>query len=136
MADAPIVRLLDHEADAGYLLEWRKRDGEWEARSPGSTSPSSATEAACRSTRLGSPAERRMTADGRVLLFIIIAFTFIAVGRHFQRTVYAWRLWKDTVARLLDLKTGAWASVRLMIKVAIFAAVVFWVVINLNYFVT
>lgn len=32
MADAPIVRLLDHPADAGYLLEWRKTGDAWEAR--------------------------------------------------------------------------------------------------------
>ncbi|MFI7705696.1 hypothetical protein [Nonomuraea sp. NPDC049480] len=32
MADAPIVRLLDHPSEAGYLLEWRKTGEGWEAR--------------------------------------------------------------------------------------------------------
>jgi hypothetical protein len=29
---APIVRLLDHLSEVGYLLEWRKVGEEWQAR--------------------------------------------------------------------------------------------------------
>lgn len=75
-----------------------------------------------------------MPADGRLILLIIIAFVFIAVGRHFQRTVDAWAAWKDTVAKIPGLRSGAWANVRLMIKIGLFAALVFWIVANINYF--
>lgn len=32
MQDLPIVRLIDHPADAGYLREWRRSADGWEAR--------------------------------------------------------------------------------------------------------
>lgn len=76
-----------------------------------------------------------MTADGRVLLIIIIAGVFILVGRKIQQMLDMWQKWRLTVASIPGLRSAAWGGVRTMAKVGVAAAVVLWVVVNLNYFV-
>ncbi|GAA3469821.1 hypothetical protein [Nonomuraea roseola] len=64
------------------------------------------------------------SADGRVLLIIVIAMVLFVVGRRFQRALDTWRGWgkavKDAASaagRVPDAKSAAWAALWSMVLV-------------------
>lgn len=75
-----------------------------------------------------------MPPDARILLFVALTFVVFAVGRRFQQMVYLWRKWRDTVTALPGMRKDAWGGVRVLVKVAAGAAVVFWLVTNIDRF--
>jgi hypothetical protein len=60
-----------------------------------------------------------VTPNSLILLFIILVLVGVALGRHFQRAIDAWRSWKDTVARIPILEAGAKTKARLMVKLSL-----------------
>lgn len=71
-----------------------------------------------------------MSSDGRILMLIIVILVGVAVGRHFQRMLDAWRAWKDTVARIPILEAGAKAKVRAMFWAGGLALLLLWALAN------
>ncbi|ETK32407.1 hypothetical protein [Microbispora sp. ATCC PTA-5024] len=75
-----------------------------------------------------------MNANGRVLLFIVVAFVVFRAGRQWQRSADLWRTWREAVKNVPARRTAAWGGARAMVKVGLVAAVILWAVANLNYF--
>ncbi|MDP4501135.1 hypothetical protein [Nonomuraea turcica] len=74
------------------------------------------------------------SADGRIMVLIIVGIALFIVGRRFQFMVMMWQAWKDTVAAVPVRKRTAFSAVKNLIKVAIIAAIIFWVAANINRF--
>jgi hypothetical protein len=72
--------------------------------------------------------------NGRIILFIAIAFALFVAGRHWQQMIDKWRGWQEAKAAVPVSRKAAWGSVRTMIRVGLIAALVFWVATNINYF--
>ncbi|MCT9933483.1 hypothetical protein N5079_25035 [Planotetraspora sp. A-T 1434] len=75
-----------------------------------------------------------MGANERILLFIAIAFALFAAGRQWQRMADLWKGWRESVAAVPVRRKAAWGGVKTMIRVGLVAALVFWLVTNINYF--
>lgn len=73
-----------------------------------------------------------MSPDGRILLLVIAVLIGVAVGRHFQRMLDAWRDWKGTLARIPILEATAKAKVRGMIWVVLATLLFLWAFANLE----
>jgi hypothetical protein len=75
-----------------------------------------------------------VTANGHILLFIVVAFALFVAGRRWQRMADLWKAWRDSVAavpaRRKEAQGGVWAMVRIVLVVA----VIFWAVAKLSYF--
>ncbi|MFD1937974.1 MULTISPECIES: hypothetical protein [Nonomuraea] len=71
--------------------------------------------------------------DGRVVLFIVVAFAAYIVGRRFQQMLDLWRRWRGTKAALPGMRKDAWRGVRTLLKVGLVAAVLFWAVTHIHH---
>ncbi|TDE57363.1 hypothetical protein E1295_07980 [Nonomuraea mesophila] len=71
-------------------------------------------------------------ADGRVILFILIAFAVFALGRRFQTMVIMRQVWKQSARQVSARKTVANNAAKSMIGITLLAIIVIWLVLNLN----
>jgi hypothetical protein len=77
-----------------------------------------------------------MSSDGRILMLIIVILVGVAVGRHFQRMIDAWRGWKDMAAKLPAMEAGAKAKVRAMVWAGGLALLLLWALANRETFLS
>ncbi|MEW1846665.1 hypothetical protein AB0392_52690 [Nonomuraea angiospora] len=71
-------------------------------------------------------------ADGRVILFIIIALAVFALGRRFQTMIIMRQVWKQSAKQVTARKTVANNAAKSMIGITLLAVFVVWLVLNLN----
>ncbi|MFG1706466.1 hypothetical protein ACFLIM_25050 [Nonomuraea sp. M3C6] len=71
-------------------------------------------------------------ADGRVILFIIIALAVFALGRRFQTMIIMRQVWKQSARQVTTRKEVAHNAARSMIGITLVAIFVIWIVLNLN----
>ncbi|MFF4625175.1 hypothetical protein [Nonomuraea jabiensis] len=71
-------------------------------------------------------------ADGRVILFIIIALAVFALGRRFQTMIIMRQVWKQSAKQVTARKTVANNAAKSMIGITLLAIFVVWLVLNLN----
>ncbi|NBE94374.1 hypothetical protein FE391_11245 [Nonomuraea sp. KC401] len=71
-------------------------------------------------------------ADGRVILFILIAFAVFALGRRFQTMVIMRQVWKQSARQVSARKAVANNAAKSMIGITLLAIFVIWLVLNLN----
>ncbi|SEH02560.1 hypothetical protein SAMN05444920_12798 [Nonomuraea solani] len=71
-------------------------------------------------------------ADGRVILFILIALAVFALGRRFQTMVLTRQVWKQSARQVVARKVTAHNAAKSMIGITLTAVFVIWLVLNLN----
>ncbi|MEU6783484.1 hypothetical protein ABZ912_30180 [Nonomuraea angiospora] len=71
-------------------------------------------------------------ADGRVILFIIIALAVFALGRRFQTMIIMRQVWKQSAKQVTARKAVANSAAKAMIGITLLAIFVVWLVLNLN----
>ncbi|MET7337288.1 hypothetical protein [Nonomuraea sp. NPDC005650] len=71
-------------------------------------------------------------ADGRVILFIIIALAVFALGRRFQTMIIMRQVWKQSAKQVTARKVVANNAARSMLGITVLAIFVVWLVLNLN----
>ncbi|MEV4015891.1 hypothetical protein AB0J35_35855 [Nonomuraea angiospora] len=71
-------------------------------------------------------------ADGRVILFIIIALAVFALGRRFQTMIIMRQVWKQSAKQVTARKEVANNAAKAMIGITLLAIFVVWLVLNLN----
>lgn len=71
-------------------------------------------------------------ADGRVILFILIALAVFALGRRYQAMITMRQVWKQSARQVTARKTVANNAAKAMIGVTLVSIFVIWLVINLN----
>ncbi|MFI7129535.1 hypothetical protein ACIBQ1_27820 [Nonomuraea sp. NPDC050153] len=71
-------------------------------------------------------------ADGRVVLFIIIALAVFALGRRFQTMIIMRQVWKQSAKQVMARKEVANNAAKAMIGITALAIFVVWLVLNLN----
>ncbi|MFI6739992.1 hypothetical protein ACIBI9_44315 [Nonomuraea sp. NPDC050451] len=71
-------------------------------------------------------------ADGRVILFIIIALAVFALGRRFQTMIIMRQVWKQSAKQVTARKEVANNAAKSMIGITLLAIFVVWLVLNLN----
>ncbi|MEV6033666.1 hypothetical protein AB0L65_21100 [Nonomuraea sp. NPDC052116] len=71
-------------------------------------------------------------ADGRVILFIIIALAVFALGRRFQTMIIMRQVWKQSAKQVTARKAVANNAAKAMIGITLLAIFVVWLVLNLN----
>ncbi|MER6000880.1 hypothetical protein ACIHFD_05055 [Nonomuraea sp. NPDC051941] len=71
-------------------------------------------------------------ADGRVILFIIIALAVFALGRRFQTMIIMRQVWKQSAKQVTARKAVANSAAKAMIGISLLAIFVVWLVLNLN----
>ncbi|MFG6197209.1 hypothetical protein [Nonomuraea sp. JJY05] len=71
-------------------------------------------------------------ADGRVILFIIIALAVFALGRRFQTMIIMRQVWKQSAKQVTARKEVANNAAKSMIGITVLAIFVVWLVLNLN----
>ncbi|MGV9380041.1 hypothetical protein ACWDRB_29770 [Nonomuraea sp. NPDC003707] len=71
-------------------------------------------------------------ADGRVILFIIIALAVFALGRRFQTMIIMRQVWKQSAKQVTARKAVANSAAKAMIGISLLALFVVWLVLNLN----
>jgi hypothetical protein len=75
-----------------------------------------------------------VTPDARVILIIFVVMAVFVAGRKFQQMLDLWNKWQGTKAALPGMRTAAWASVRLLIKVGFIAFLVICAAAYIGYF--
>ncbi|MEQ4717819.1 hypothetical protein [Nonomuraea sp. B19D2] len=71
-------------------------------------------------------------ADGRIILFIIIALAVFALGRRFQNMIVMRQVWKQSAKQVVARKEVAQNAAKSMIGITLVALFVVWLVLNLN----
>ncbi|MFI7640539.1 hypothetical protein [Nonomuraea sp. NPDC049400] len=71
-------------------------------------------------------------ADGRIVLFIIIALAVFALGRRFQNMIIMRQVWKQSAKQVVARKEVAQSAAKSMIGITLVALFVVWLVLNLN----
>lgn len=71
-------------------------------------------------------------ADGRIILFIIIALAVFALGRRFQHMIIMRQVWKQSAKQVMARKESANNAAKSMIGITLVAVFVIWLVLNLN----
>ncbi|MFC4122735.1 hypothetical protein [Nonomuraea zeae] len=71
-------------------------------------------------------------ADGRVILFIIIALAVFALGRRFQTMLIMRQVWKQSARQVSARKEVAHGAAKSMVGITLLAIFVVWLVLNLN----
>jgi hypothetical protein len=71
-------------------------------------------------------------ADGRLILFILIALAVFVLGRRYQAMITMRQVWKQSARQVTARKTVAHNAAKGMIGVTLVAIFVIWLVINLN----
>ncbi|MGW0805589.1 hypothetical protein [Nonomuraea sp. NPDC002799] len=71
-------------------------------------------------------------ADGRVILFILIAVAVFALGRRFQAMIIMRQVWKQSAKQVTARKVVAHNAAKSMIGITVVAVFVIWVAVNLN----
>ena len=72
------------------------------------------------------------SADGRVILFVIIAITVFIAGRRYQTLISSRRMWRDTLKAASARRLVAANAAKSMIWIGVLTLIVFWLVANLN----
>ncbi|MER7502728.1 hypothetical protein [Nonomuraea pusilla] len=72
------------------------------------------------------------SADGRVILFILIGIALFALGRRFQEMVTSRQNWKHTAKQVTARRDTAFQAVRSLIGFGLIAVFVVWLVLALN----
>jgi hypothetical protein len=71
-------------------------------------------------------------ADGRVILFFIIAIAVFIAGRRYQALVSSRQQWKAAMKVVATRRATASGAAKSMLAVAAITLFVFWLVTNLN----
>ncbi|MEV0828013.1 hypothetical protein [Nonomuraea rubra] len=72
------------------------------------------------------------SADGRVILFILIGLAVFALGRRFQAMIIMRQVYKQSARQVLARRTTAHNATKSMIGVTLVVIFVIWLVLNLN----
>ncbi|MFG1945448.1 hypothetical protein [Nonomuraea sp. NPDC048826] len=71
-------------------------------------------------------------ADGRVILFLIIAIALFIAGRRYQTLVATRQAWRDAMRLVTTRKQVAASATKSMLWIAVITGFVLWLVTNLN----
>lgn len=71
-------------------------------------------------------------ADGRVILFILIAIAVFALGRRFQTMILMRQVWKQSAKQVTARKVVANNAAKSMVGITLISIFIIWLVINLN----
>lgn len=71
-------------------------------------------------------------ADGRVILFVLIALAVFTLGRRFQAMIIMRQVWKQSAKQVVARRTTAHNAAKSVIGIALVALFVAWLVLNLN----
>ncbi|WP_344488723.1 hypothetical protein [Nonomuraea monospora] len=72
------------------------------------------------------------SADGRVILFILIALAVFALGRRFQAMIIMRQVYKQSARQVMARRATAHNATKSMVGVTLVAIFVAWLVLNLN----
>lgn len=72
------------------------------------------------------------SADGRVILFVLLALAVFALGRRFQTMILMRQVWKQSAKQVTARKVVAHNAARAMIGITLISVFVIWLVLNLN----
>ncbi|GAA2842727.1 hypothetical protein [Nonomuraea rubra] len=72
------------------------------------------------------------SADGRVILFILIGLAVFALGRRFQAMIIMRQVYKQSARQVTARRTTAHNATKSMIGVTLVVIFVIWLVLNLN----
>ncbi|MGI5287686.1 hypothetical protein ACQEVF_30710 [Nonomuraea polychroma] len=72
------------------------------------------------------------SADGRVLLFILLGLAVFALGRRFQNMILMRQVWKQSAKQVTARKEVANSAAKAMIGITLISIFVIWLVLNLN----
>lgn len=71
-------------------------------------------------------------ADGRVILFLVIAIALFIAGRRYQTLVATRQAWRDAMRLVIARRQVAASATRSMLWMAVVTGFVLWLVANLN----
>jgi uncharacterized membrane protein YbaN (DUF454 family) len=72
------------------------------------------------------------SADGRVVLFILLGLAVFALGRRFQTMIIMRQVWKQSAKQVTARKAIAHNAAKAMIGITLISVFVVWLVLNLN----
>jgi uncharacterized membrane protein YbaN (DUF454 family) len=71
-------------------------------------------------------------ADGRIILFLLLALAVFSLGRRFQNMITMRQVWKQSARQVTARKVTAHNAAKGMIGITFLAVFVIWLVVNLN----